>query len=403
MLLGVHLTLLIGPTIAIPAPLPLTEALSAVEVTQNETGRSAFQLTFQIGRGGPWDLLDYNLLTIPLLRPFNRVVLVILFNLTPTVLFDGVITQVQLTPSEEPGASTLSVTGEDISLMMDLKETTRAYENQNELLRMITVLANYPQFGFVPEPHSPLVPDQSLSTVSIPKQNGTDYAYLQTLASRCGFVFYVRPGVVPNSNLAYFGPTGQPDLIAKIFRPPALSVNMGPQTNVNSVNFTYDAQAFEQVQTTRSESLANLSTPVLSAPISTDPPQALMPPLVYQMGTYRQVRADQPLTGSSRTGASPHEQPIPDGMLVPMAIARAQGRTNASAQKVVTASGEIDGLRYGAVLHARSTVDVRGVGATFDGSYYVQSVTHSIRKGEYKQRFSLKRSGVYPLSPVVRV
>ena len=70
---------------------------------------------------------------------------------------------------------------------------------------------------------------------------------------------------------------------------------------------------------------------------------------------------------------------------------------------MVTASGEIDGLRYGGVLHARSTVDLRGVGATFDGRYYVQSVTHSISKGEYRQRFSIRRSGVYPLSPLVRV
>src|SRR5262249_23337146 len=117
---------------------------------------------------------------------------------------------------------------------------------------------------------------------------------------------------------------------------------------------------------------------------------------------YRQVRADQPLTGGIRPRTNPQEAALPDGLMVPQAFAYAQGRTNLSAPKGVTATREIDGLRYGAGPHARSTVDLRGVGATFDGSYYVQSVTHSIRKGQYTQRFSLKRSGVYPLSPVVR-
>ena len=50
MLLGVHLTVLVGKTLATPAPLPITEALMSVQVTQNEVGRSGFQLTFQVGR-----------------------------------------------------------------------------------------------------------------------------------------------------------------------------------------------------------------------------------------------------------------------------------------------------------------------------------------------------------------
>ena len=99
MLLGVHLTLLIGPTIAVPAPIVLTEALASAEVTQNETGRSGFQLTFQVGRSGPLDLAEFNLLKNPLIRPFNRVCLMVRFNLTPKVLIDGFITQVQLTTS----------------------------------------------------------------------------------------------------------------------------------------------------------------------------------------------------------------------------------------------------------------------------------------------------------------
>ena len=50
--------------------------------------------------------------------------------------------------------------------------------------------------------------------------------------------------------------------------------------------------------------------------------------------------------------------------------------------------------RYGGVLRARELVGVRGAGPAFDGLYYVQSVTHKIKRGEYKQNFTLTRNGL---------
>ena len=60
---------------------------------------------------------------------------------------------------------------------------------------------------------------------------------------------------------------------------------------------------------------------------------------------------------------------------------------------VVTASGQLDVLRYGKVFKARQLCSVRGGGAYYDGLYYVKSVTHDIKRGEYKQSFSLARGG----------
>ncbi|HHY56469.1 MAG TPA: hypothetical protein GYA08_13665, partial [Chloroflexi bacterium] len=120
--LGVQLTLLIGPTVAVPAPPLLTEALHSVEVTHSDEGRSGFQLVFQAGRDALTGLIDYPLLSLPLLRPFNRVVLIVTFQGIPSVLMDGVITHQQLNPGSEPGTGQLTVTGEDVSVMMDLEE-----------------------------------------------------------------------------------------------------------------------------------------------------------------------------------------------------------------------------------------------------------------------------------------
>jgi len=65
-------------------------------------------------------------------------------------------------------------------------------------------------------------------------------------------------------------------------------------------------------------------------------------------------------------------------------------------QEVVTASGTLNVLRYGRPLKARQLVGVRGAGLVYDGLYYVESVTHNIKRGEYKQNFKLSRNGLLP-------
>jgi hypothetical protein len=65
-----------------------------------------------------------------------------------------------------------------------------------------------------------------------------------------------------------------------------------------------------------------------------------------------------------------------------------------SADVVTGTGGQLDVLRYGRVLKARQLCAVRGASEYFDGLYHVNSVTHDIKRGEYKQSFSLARRGV---------
>jgi hypothetical protein len=69
----------------------------------------------------------------------------------------------------------------------------------------------------------------------------------------------------------------------------------------------------------------------------------------------------------------------------------------------VFGSGTLDVLRYGRVLKARRLVGVRGAGLAFDGLHYVNSVTHKIQRGQYKQDFSLTRNGLISTLPRVPV
>src|SRR5262245_1597598 len=116
---GVQLTILIGPLmVPLPAPLPVTEALQSVEVNSSKE-RSGFQMTFSMGKTSP---LQLALLPAGYFDPMiTRVVLVATVRGLPTVIMDGVITRQDMQPGNQPGQSTLTITGEDLSILMDVE------------------------------------------------------------------------------------------------------------------------------------------------------------------------------------------------------------------------------------------------------------------------------------------
>jgi hypothetical protein len=67
--------------------------------------------------------------------------------------------------------------------------------------------------------------------------------------------------------------------------------------------------------------------------------------------------------------------------------------------EAVSGNGTLDVLRYGRVLRSRMLVGVRGAGLAYDGLYYVDSVTHNVKRGEYKQNFTLSRDGLISNTP----
>lgn len=377
-MLGVHFSLLIGPTLPLPATADIAEAVQSVSVTQNDEGRSGFQIVLQVGRSGMADLLDYRLLQNPLLRPFNRVILTLMFDAQPQVLMDGIITNWQFAPGNQPGLGTLTLTGEDVSVMMDLKKKRANYKTMSEPLIALAIIGSYPQFGLIPDVVWPTGFSQPLPTGKTPVQQASDLEYLKTLGERFGHVFYIEPGPVPLSNIAYWGPPKRSDTPQR-----ALTVSMGPQTNVEQISFTYNGLAATLVADV--VQYQKVDYPIMTFASTRMPPLALLPALATQFPNIRTALLEQ---GS--------------GALDPTAAgARAQGITDKSVDNVATAQGELDGLQYGGVLKPRGIVGVRGAGFTHDGRYYVKSVSHSISKGQYKQRFSLTREGTGPLSPVV--
>jgi hypothetical protein len=196
------------------------------------------------------------------------------------------------------------------------------------------------------------------------------------MAERHAYVFYVTAGPAPLTNTAYWGPPKRIDLPQR-----ALSINLGADTNLNSLSFRNNALAPTLVAGQVQDRLTSQTVPVQTL-ASTRPPLASLPAWLVNQPNVRRTR----LRGAGLTAAQ--------------AFARAQSTTDASVD-TVTADGELDAVRYGDLLQARGVVGVRGAGFSYDGLYYVQRVTHTIRRGEYRQRFTLTREGLGSTTPAV--
>jgi hypothetical protein len=373
MLAGIHLTLLIGPGVPIRAPAPVIDALEAVEVTSS-TQASGFQLTFKVGKTSP---LQTTLLPTGYFDPIvTRVIIIVTVNGTPAVLMDGVVVHHQLSPSNEVGKSTLTITGEDLGRLMDLVEMPfMRFPAMPVVARVYAILAKYAVLGIAPVAIPPVIPDVSNPLEEIPTQTGTDLSYIRQLAGHAGYVFYVEPGPAAGSSIAYFGP----DIRSPVPQP-ALNVNMDAHTNVESLSFSLDGTAKKIVVVTI------LDPATKKIPISIPVPN---------------INVLRPQLGARPTVPSKVE--FAEGMaaLGPSEAANRAFGMLFDAHDSVTASGSLDVMRYGRALRSRMLVGVRGAGLAYDGLYYVNSVTHQLKQGEYKQNFSLSRDGLVSNTPRV--
>jgi hypothetical protein len=379
-LLGVRLNLLIGPApVALPAPVGMLEALTEVEVTHSDRERSGFRLSFAIGRGSPLDFLDYDLVASPLLKIGSRLVLTVVFDITPRVIMDGIVSKRDVIPGDQPGQGVLVLTGDDISLLFDREEKKVEHPAQAEPVIVAKIAANYADYLVAPLATPPPALDQPVPVDRTPQQCGTDWDYLVEMAGRYGFVTYIEAGPAPLSNTLYWGPPVRVGLPQK-----ALNVNLGPITNVSSVSLSENLLASRLVATKVKDRLTGKDMPVLAI-VPTRTPLGLMPTTLTNMSMTRQVGMET------------------SGLNVMQAFARAQGLLDSSSDDTVTVSGTLDSVTYNDVLKARALVDLRGAGFSFDGSYAVRSVTHRIARGAYTQDFTLTRSELGALSPIVRV
>lgn len=378
MLNSVQLSLMMGPVFPLPVPRAALDALAEVEVKVEDVGTSGFQLTFSIDKQSPLQILFLLTGGMPLL--FMRVVLVATVNGVANVLMDGVITNNQISPGDKGSNSTLTITGKDLTALMDQSNWSGfPFPACPAEARVALILLKYALFGVIPLIVPSIMIDVPIPIDRIPSQKGTDLEYIRYLAEQVGYVFYIDPGPAPGTNTAYWGPQIKVGPVQ-----PALSGDMDAYTNVESMHFTFDQEKNRIPILYIYNEETGVTIPIPVPPITPlNPPLGLIPPLPTNiLGDLQPPRDDM------------SKRPIPQTIMMGLAAASQYA-------EAVSCEGSLDVTRYGGVLKARQLVGVRGAGPAFDGLYYVKSVTHKIKRGEYKQNFTLTRNGLVSTVPTV--
>jgi hypothetical protein len=376
---NVQLSVMMGPVFPVTVPRVVLDALAEVEVTVKDVGTSGFQMTFSIDKQSPLQILFLLTGGLPVL--FMRVVLVATVNGVANVLIDGVITNNQISPGDKGSNSTLTLTGEDLTAIMNQSNWGGfPFPACPAEARVLLLLAKYAVLGVVPIVIPSVLIDVPLPIDRIPSQKGTDLEYIRHLAHEAGYVFYIDPGPTPGISKAYWGPQIKVGPVQ-----PALSSDMDAYTNVESLAFKFDQQKnrvpllYVYIEET------GISIPIPIPPITPlNPPLGAIPPMPTNLlpPDLKPFRDDL------------SKRPVPQAIMMGLA----EAAENAEA---VSCEGSLDVTRYGGVLQARKLVGVRGAGPAFDGLYYVKSVTHRIKRGSYKQNFTLTRNGLVSTLPTV--
>lgn len=343
-----------------PADAALMGALLDIEVEQHCRLADMVRLRFAVAvdaSGEAWSVVDED--------RFKRLtrlrVEVAVGSGKAEPLIEAYVVETHATFSNQPGASVLEVVGMDATVLMNLEQKVRAWPDMTDgdIARAI-----FGEHSLAPQVDATQPLRQQTERTVL--QRGSDIQFLRMLAERNGCLCYVEVNPATGVAEGHFHPPRVDD-------PPqgVLSVNLGTATTVDRF-----ASRYEMWRPTgaRADNVQIASQADQSADVS-----AASHP---GMGRQSTVGGEKPRhvllagTGLAETGEL-------------QTIAQAVVDRSAFA---VHAEGELTTVTYGAVLHARHPVNVRGAGRQFSGTYLVQSVLHRIAPDSYTQSFTLCRN-----------
>jgi phage protein D len=346
----------------VPAPPDLLDVIQQIEIEDHAEMADMMRLSVAIAvKDGcvGWSVIDDN--TFKRLTKIRVNVNVGSGKTEP--LLEAYVTEANANFANQPGQSVLNIVAMEPTVLMNLLEENKAWPNMADSDIADTIFNNY-QFDPIVDPTQPSWQEDDYVTM----QRGTDIQFLQALAKRNGYECYVELNPDTGEVEGHFH-------LPKLQETPqgVLSVNMGDATNVNSFNARFDNLG----PTTAKASNVDIDSRDHQ---HTDADQQELTDLgaTPSLSTTNQRQVLLSGTGLSSTGEL-------------KTVAQAEVDR---ASWAITAEGEVNTVAYGDVLRAKRPVLVRGAGPQFSGTYYVQSVTHTINGDGYSQKFSLKRNAL---------
>ncbi len=347
------------------APLPalFVQALREMEVETAVGQASNARLHFDLSRNM---LGDLDLQAFDIFRPLVPLTISVSMGLgIPQVLINAFVRNVRLDPSNTPGGSRLEVVALDaLATVMAHRQEPFSWPNCPDSVVAAGIFGKYGIISYVvPTPPTRTVLDTTTN------QRDHDSTYLFQLAERNSYELYIQPDPVIGRDIGHFHPR-------LVSMPPqgVLSIDFGTQTNLDSFQAANDMLQPTTVEATTLDPRTRAAMPA-SGRTSTEPPMGREPAL----SRFLQPPVERP---GGTDAANP-------GEMYAQALARATESSHA-----VTATGEVDGLKYARPLLCGLPVEVRGAGSQHSGHYYVRSVTHRISRDNYQQSFSASRNAL---------
>lgn len=330
-------------------------ALQEVSVDTRRGAATVASLVFEPVRDerGQWSVQDAGVF-----QPWRRIRIEACFGSRREEVMRGYIRDITLEHPADMSGVRVTVQAQDESIALDREHLRRNWSREDrsitdgQIARQIAAAHGLQARVETGLTHTSLNCDQ------------TAIQFLQGRAEANGFELHVRDGVL-HFGAAQLGGTPQPTIM----------VYAGRATNCLRFDIRHDGHLPDRVRLTRAAERGEQADEETAAPdlpllgrVAADSAGVGLPPFVWTL-------------------------PRPLGATLAEARARARGRANEAAWKVI-AEGELDGGLYQHVLLTHRTVAVDGVGDTYGGLYYVDQVGHTFNAGGYRQTFRLLRNAL---------
>jgi len=166
-ILGVRMQLMLGASpVALPAPSDALLAIEEIEVKLSDTKESGFKMVLKTGRSGPLNFLEAPFVADERFDVGARVIVTMIFDITPQVIFDGVVTKRNYSPT----SGRLTLLGRDLSHELDKEVKVTQHPAMDETMIATLIAVSYPQFGMIPMVLPPKVIDPPLPIDRVPQQ-----------------------------------------------------------------------------------------------------------------------------------------------------------------------------------------------------------------------------------------
>lgn len=345
-----------------PASAEVLDAVREIQVENNSGMAGIFRLRLAIGMsdGGDWTVIEDD--------PFQPLTPVSIGIQAGTglsePLINGYVTSQQILLSNEPGRSMLEIIGMDPTVLMNLEEKVTAWPDMSDSDIAAVI---FEQYGFVTDidQTQPVRQENEITTI----QRGSDIRFLRRLAERSGFECYVESDPVTNIMTGHFHRPRLQDRAQDV-----LSINFGKDTNVTSFSARYDMLQPTTAQASEVE--------IGSKSVQNAQAQTISENKLGREGTLERIQRQTVVLPAQRGLSNTGELQT-----------LCQAVVDRSAWAII-AEGELDTAVYENILRASRTVNVRGAGNLFSGTYFVNKVLHNITGDTYSQRFELRKNAV---------